>query len=32
MHEQVCADNPNSFLAGTAAGAKPIPQAVKADF
>jgi len=32
MHEQVCADNPNSFLAGTAAGAKPIPQATKPDF
>src|SRR5215813_12475120 len=30
MHEQVCADNPNSFFTGTSA--RPIPQAVPPDF
>jgi len=30
MQEQICADNPNSFLPGT--GAKPIPQTAVPDF
>jgi hypothetical protein len=32
LTEQICADNPNSLIAGTSASAPPIPQALVPDF